>query len=69
MMNFWQAIEAIDHGYTVKKVYSPLYIYKLSKDGESIVRRAIDDPEDEWRQASFYSSHIRGEWEIAEGCE
>lgn len=65
-MNFHEAIRAIDEGRTVMMIVNPENFYRLAADGETIVSRPILCPEQEWRNAVFSTSHIRGKWTVIE---
>jgi len=69
-MNFWEAVQAMDEGKTVRMSVNPEFKYRLAGDGCTIVSKplynkfAYDGPE--WRGAMFFSRHIRGDWEVIE---
>lgn len=69
-MDFFEAIKAMDDGKIVRMAVNPTHIFKLAKDGCTFVMADTDSNgiyhEDDWRNAVFYSSHIRWDWEIVE---
>lgn len=74
-MNFWEAIQAMDDGKTVRMCVNPERYYRLAKDGCTFVNRPIHGDwayegkefGGEWRSAFFTTTHVRGEWQIVEG--
>jgi hypothetical protein len=70
-MDFWQAVQAMDAGRTVRKAVNPERLYRLGEDGHTIVNKpmngewACKDPEygGEWRPAVFFSKDIRDQWQ------
>ena len=73
-MDFWQAIQAMDEGRTVRKAVNPERLYRLGEDGHTIVNKpmfggwACNGPEygGEWRPAIFFTKEIRAQWQEVE---
>ena len=71
-MNFWEAVQAMDRGKTVRMSINPEKQYRLAKDGETYVCKPLPpndqwaEPGDEWRPAIFFSRHIVGYWQVVE---